>query len=50
MEDHMKRLYLMTTRNSELFTKRNLSKYLPLKKDIINYDSILELNRNLEEV
>ena len=47
MNEQLRKLYLMTTRNSDFITQRNISKYLPLKNDLVNYDSMLELNKNL---
>lgn len=47
MNEQLRKLYLMTTRNSDFITQHNISKYLPLKNDFVNYDSILELNKNL---
>jgi hypothetical protein len=50
MNEHLKKLYLMATRNSDFITQRTINKYLPMKNDLVNYDSILELNKNLSEV
>ncbi len=50
MNEHLRKLYLMATRNSDFVTQRNISKYLPMKNDLVNYEDILELNKNLAEV
>ena len=50
MNEHLRKLYLMATRNSDFVTQRNISKYLPMKNDLVNYEGILELNKNLAEV
>ena len=50
MNEQLRKLYLMAARNSDFITQRNINKYLPLKNDLINYDSIIELNKNLAEV
>ena len=50
MNEQLRKLYLMAARNSDFITQRNIYKYLPLKNDLINYDSIIELNKNLAEV
>lgn len=50
MNEQLRKLYLTTTRNSDFILQRNINKYLPLRNDLVNYDSILELNKNLAEV
>ncbi len=38
----------MATRNNSFIPQRNINKYLPLKNDIVNYDTIFEINKNLK--